>query len=196
MAEPVSTTVITPAVSRSLISLENLRIDLGTAASADDEFLERAIARASTVAETYCGRVFAAETVEDRFCCGPYGALWLSRSPVIEIVSITNDGEAVDASSYHLDRAIGRIVPLSFSWGSEVLVRYEAGYAEIPLDIQGAVGEIVKALQFNRTRDPLLRSENILSGLYAYTLFDANASPAGTAQQVAAILDSYRTVSL
>lgn len=192
MPEPVSTVVITPAVTRDLITLENLRIDLGTAASADDEFLNRAISRASAAAETYCGRVFAVETIADTFAatCGP---LWLSRAPVIEVTSVVRDETTLTADDYVLDADTGRL-RLTSGYGSEIIVTYEAGYATIPLEIQGAVGEIVKALQFNRTRDPLLRSENILSGLYAYTLFDQGSSPAGTAQQVSNMLDAYRRI--
>ena len=73
------------------------------------------------------------------------------------------------------------------------------GYDPIPIDLQAAATEMVKAVPFNRTRDPSLRSENILSGLYAYTLFDPASSGVqpGSVQQVAAsTLDFYRLPAL
>lgn len=193
-----STEIITPAGSHDLVSLADFKIDTGITTDTDDIYLQRAISRASAAAETYCDRVFAVETVRDTFEeIGCTSSLKLSRYPVIEIDTVDADGTAlIEGTDYRVDYPIGRISPISGGWSSPLAVTYSAGLDPIPLDLQGAVGEMVKALQFNKSRDPSLRSENILSGLYAYTLFDTGTSGAGTGQQVAAILDFYRMPSL
>lgn len=180
------TTVITPAASYDLVTLTDFKVDAGISIDTDDEYLERAISRASQAIMSYCGRVFAVETVRDDFACIKGSEIVLSRFPVLSIESV--DGVP---AAYTLDSARGLISVASGQLSGSASVTYVAGLNPIPLDLQGAVGEVVKALQFNRSRDPSLRSENILSGLYAYTLFDANAG-AGTAKQVASILDRYR----
>lgn len=192
-----STEIITPATSYGLVTLANFKIDAGITTDADDEYLERAILRASQAAATYCDRVFAVEMVADTFeRMGCTTSLRLSRYPIIEVTAATADGVALtEGDDFRVDKQTGRIYPVSGYWSDPLVITYSAGLDPIPLDLQGAVGEMVKALQFNRSRDPSLRSENILSGLYAYTLFDAN-SGAGTAQQVASILDYYRMPGL
>lgn len=190
MAQPI-TTVTDAAASYDLVTLENYKLDAGITVDTDDTYLERAISRSSAAIMNYCGRVFAVETVRDDFVAASGSSLVLSRYPVIEVESVT--GAAV---SYNLDKARGLLTATSGVWAGAVSVTYTAGFETIPMDLQGAVSEVVKALQFNRTRDPSLRSENILSGLYAYTLFDASNSSVGTAQQVSAILDSYRKRAL
>lgn len=194
----MNTVVITPAATRDLIALEDFKTDAGITVDTDDAYLERAISRASAVVESYCSRVFAVETVSDTFNPdGAYQRLRLSRFPVVEVTSITDDGVTlVEDDDYVLDYKIGVIRFLARRCSDALVATYSAGYETIPLDIQGAVGEIVKALQFNKSRDPSLKSENILSGLYAYSLFDANSSGAGTATQVSAVLEPYRNRSL
>lgn len=194
------TTVITPAPSYDLVSLQDLCDDLSITTTDDDAYLMRAISKASLAAAQYCDRVLVNETVQDRFDFGWKSAetLKLSHYPVTQLQSITQGGVTlVEGTDFILDAATGVLYPTACTWGGEALiVEYDGGYSDIPLDLQGAVTDIVKALQFNRTRDPLLRSENILSGLYAYTLFDATNTSAGTAMQVRSTLDSYRAMSV
>jgi hypothetical protein len=199
MREVPFTTIVTPAASRDLVSLADLKIDLGISTDADDAYLQRAISRASEAIELYCGRIFAVETLKEEYAYG-YGrsGLRTSRFPVISVTSIEAGGRTLmDGEDYRLDAVAGRIATMGGAWfGGPLVIEYTAGFNPIPLPIQAAVTEMVKALQFNRTRDPLLRSENILSGLYAYTLFDPGTVAAGTPQQVMAILDSYRVMAL
>lgn len=49
---------------------------------------------------------------------------------------------------------------------AKIAVEYSAGYAEIPDDLQDACIDLVKARWFARTRDPMLRDENI-EGVYS-----------------------------
>lgn len=194
-----STTVIIPADSYDLVTLDDLKADLGISIDADDDFLTRAIGKASSAAAQYCGRVFPVETVEDLFdlCGNSHAALQLSRAPIVEIVSVAQGDTVLAQDDYRIDAKAGLIFRSDGRWsGSDITINYTGGFDPIPLDLQGAAIDMVKGLQFNRSRDPLLRSENILSGLYAYTLFDPSQSASGTPKQVAYALDSYRVMSL
>lgn len=203
----LATTIVTvPADSYDLVTLADLKADLNILDTSQDAFLSRAISKASAAASQYCNRVFAFETVADTFDLsfsrlqwGGEGSLQASRWPVGTITSLIEAGTAlVQDTDYRIDIASGIIWRLGSSglvtsWrNSPVVFTYAAGFDPIPFDLQDAATKIVQALQFNRTRDPMLRSENILSGLYAYTLFDPSTMPAGTADQVASTLDNYR----
>lgn len=192
-----TTVITTPAESYDLISLANLKADLSIAGSADDTFLQRAITKASLAAARYCDRTLVNEAVEDRFYFDgrSVGSVKLSHFPVTAIQSVVIDGATlVVDEGYLVDKQSGVLYRGGWS-GEQLVVAYTGGYVDVPLDLQGATTDIVKALQFNRTRDPMLRSENILSGLYAYTLFDASSgASSGTALQVRNTLDSYRVV--
>jgi hypothetical protein len=201
----VTTTVIAAAESYDLVTLDDLKDDLSISGTDSDAFLARAISKASAAAAQYCNRVFALETVEDvfdltfsRLQASGEQALQASRFPIASIASLVEGTTAlVQDTDYRLDMASGLLYRLSgtavTSWcATPVTLTYDAGYDAIPLDLQDAVTQMVSAMNFSRTRDPLLRSENILSGLYAYTLFDPTQVPAGTAEQVASTLDAYR----
>jgi hypothetical protein len=186
------TTVVTPAESYDLVSLENLKLDLGIVTDADDDYLQRAISRASAAVSAYCNRVFVVESVQDVFVCSGSESLVAGRFPIISDTLEIGGDTYEEGGAYRLDARRGIVELASGIWPSALTITYDAGFDPIPLDLQAAVSDMVKALQFNRSRDPQLRSENILSGLYAYTLFDPGALPAGTPRQVSAILDHYR----
>lgn len=209
MTVRVTTTIgAGPANNGDLVALADLKTDLGIASgdTSDDVFLARAITRASAAIAQYCNRVLPKQTLTDTFDltfarlqARGEPSLQASDWPVITITSLTENGTAlVKDSDYRVDTAAGLLYRLDgngqdASWcTTPVVLTYDAGYAAVPLDVQGAVSAVVSSLKFNKTRDPLLRSENILSGLYAYTLFDPTQVPAGTAEQVAGTLDNYR----
>lgn len=198
----IYTRVLTEADTRDLISLEDYKIDAGITISTDDEYLQRRISEASAAIEVFTDRVFAVEGIEDTFVrdenCEPNYRLPIrtSRFPIIDVVSVSQDDmDLVEGTDFLVDQRGGKITRKGGAWGTgDIVVTYDAGYETIPADLQGAVREIVKAMQFSKTRDPLLRSENILSGLYAYTLFAPGEVPAGTVAQVVPQLFPYRRV--
>jgi hypothetical protein len=205
MTVRVTSTVIAAAASYDLVALDDLKADLGIADSASDSFLARAISKASAAAAQYCNRMFVRETVQDVFDLSLARlqargeAVLLARScPVASVAGLVEGTVTlVRDTDYRVDLAAGQFYRLSngadASWcATPVTLTYDAGFDEVPLDVQAAVTQMVNAMNFDRTRDPLLRSENILSGLYAYTLFDPGQVPAGTAEQVASTLDAYR----
>lgn len=86
--------VVTPAARRSLTTSSRYRAAMPETA-VDDDGLERLIRRCTAIIESYCGRTFARERVVERITTRPAGSLVLTRTPVVELYSITRDGEPV-----------------------------------------------------------------------------------------------------
>lgn len=163
-------TVVTPATSRRLTTVDHVREDLGLSeAEVSTAKVERLIDQASSAIETYCRTVFARETVEETWRSGARGTL-LSRGPVSSIVSVSQDSVALPVDGYVLDA--GWLYPWNGTsrtiWrGKNMTARYVAGYilpgeadANLPAVIeQACIGEISAALS-RRSRDPLIRSES------------------------------------
>jgi hypothetical protein len=214
MHSQVITTVTTRATSYDLVALGDLKSDLQTSAATSDDYLKRTISAASAAVAQYCNRVFAVESVSDRFIAsGRHAAfpirtctdrLQLSRWPIVAVASVTltlRDGSTQTLASgtdFLVDASVGQLIRLnvdgraSFWPAGGLEVAYSAGYAPIPYDIQDAVTRLVKARVASRMRDPLLRSEN-LPGLGANTYWVGASPDAGNLPpDVANALDSYR----
>lgn len=164
-----------------LVDLEALKDELQITTTTNDDYLEGLLLRVSEAIETHCHRVFAVETVSEVFRpdagAKAHEALILTRRPVIAITSVTADGTLLAASEYEVDKESGLLYRLSddarSTWSeAKITVVYSSGYATIPGPVQQGIFELVKLNQAARTRDPALRSENILEGLYSYTLFN------------------------
>src|SRR5688572_16551204 len=113
-------TVLTPAESYNLVTLDDAKLYLGITTDTDDEFLEMAIARASAMVSSYCGRVFPAEEVSELFPTQIEGDLYLSRYPLGSLTSASGGG-AYDID-YHLGALIG-----GGPWAAGTVVEYVGG---------------------------------------------------------------------
>lgn len=185
-------TVTAAATNRLLITVEQVKTELAIADSNSDAQIETLRRRASQAIVSYCNREFARDAVSEVFRDVAAECLNLSAGfpdPVhiagyCEIASVTEDGRVLTSDQYEIDAGAGLLYRLYFdhrcSWyARKVTVEYATGYilpddsnSNLPEDVQGAALELIKAARFNAARDPALRSENILSGLYSYTLFD------------------------
>ena len=180
-----------------LVSVDALKTELQITTADTDDYLSGVLDRTSEAVEAYCKRIFAVETVQETY--RPSSAEWcllLTRYPVIAISSITEDAVAVAASDYEVDNETGELFRLTSDmrdrwWALKIVVTYQAGYTSLPGPVTQAIFELVKLGQAARTRDPSLRSENILEGLYSYTLFGSGDYKAGMPSTVAAMLDPY-----
>lgn len=90
-----------------------------------------------------------------------------------------------------------RLFPMDESprrWSSlPILVQYQAGYPEIPDDLQDAALQLVKDRWFARTRDPKLRQENVAGVYEASWWFDGGPGSSGPfAPSIEALIDPYR----
>ena len=162
MRKTVVTTVVSAALSRDLTQLATVKEDWGVQTTADDGFLSRAISRCSAAAEQFCNRVFAIETVQDRFTIGGDGwpnmvirdleALQLSRWPIVAVSSLTVDGTALtEGTDFIVDATNGRLLRIdadgrSRPWdGALIIVIFSAGYV-LPGQNQADFPETAKTL--------------------------------------------------
>ena len=169
-------TVITPATSHRLTTLERARALLGFG-SGDDAAVNVLVDQASRAVADYCRRPFGLETVRESFgALDRQRAVMLARSPVTAIASVTRDGVALLSSEYLFDAEKGLLYPTDsyeFSWWHPwLVVDYTAGYL-LPSDAEGtptptlpepverAAILLVGACLSARSRDPLLKSQDI-----------------------------------
>lgn len=155
--------VLTPAESLALVTLETVKQELGIAADniAQDARLTRYISQASAQIHTYTQRIFPLQTYRNRYLAdySPMRGLILSAWPVVEIAVLTEDGAAV--TDYELDAEPGLIWRHGWNWhtwrGAETVVDFSAGYADIPDDIEAAALRVVTLQNSVHGRDPYLR---------------------------------------
>lgn len=181
MTEPIIT-VTTPRTDGGLlVSLADLKTELQITGSTDDAYYTSLILRGSQAVESYCQRIFAIEAIKEvfrfRWPERRVMVLPLSRHPVASIVSVKVDDGDLTADDYEVVSANGDLYRLSGNarvcWGGcKIEVNYTAGYAAIPGPVQQGVFEVVKLQSASRTRDPSIRSESFIEGLYSYSLFN------------------------
>lgn len=194
-------TVVTPRESLQLVTVDAFKTEMQISDSASDAYISDMLDRASQLVEGYCQQVFSVEQVREDFrvrCSQEF--LDLSRFPVISIDAVEVDGVEWTgdlAEQVTIDKARGRLYRFDSTsdwWNGLVAVTYTAGYATIPAILQEAVLRMGRSFYPARTRDPGIKSENILDGLYAYTLFDsasAGGGKSGLPQGIEAMLSPY-----
>lgn len=209
--------VVARATNRDLVSLAVVKEELGISTVPSDQIIGRYIARASQAIVGHCGREFARDSVAQTFrTATPANELVLAYgypgssglSDYCAVASVDEDGLSLSPDDYELDVAAGILFRLRgdcrSAWRSrKVIVSYAVGFAlpddanpTLPDAVQGAALELIKAAKFNAARDPALRSEDILSGLYSYTLFDSAKADTDWPAAVTAPLERYRNIQI
>jgi hypothetical protein len=168
-------TVVTPATSRRLATVANVRADLSIGVEAmSDTQVGRMIDQATSAIESYCDRVFAQQVYRETY---PQfrgaDAIAYQRWPVTEIVTVTQGGSVLATDGYESD---GRRLYRLGSGGrvcwpqSSLVMEYKAGWIMPGVPVTGlsvalppavelaCIGE-VSAIMSRRSRDPLVRSE-------------------------------------
>jgi len=206
---PYKTTISEAADSIDLTTLATVKSELGITNGASDTELARLITQASQTIATYCNRVFAKEIVVDHFRlqneCRSTDKLMLSRFPVGAISSVVEDGDALTADDYEVDQKTGFLWRLSSdehtAWAqAKVLVTYAGGYElldELPTDIERAAIVLVKQAWFGKSRDPMVKGEEVPGVLrtdywVGATPGDNGALPA----EVEGLIGPYRIISI
>lgn len=206
-----SITIVTPATSYELITLEDLRNELWMSASEDtqDVGLDALIVQVSRVIANEVNRVLGREEVEEVFRLdGCASSLILSRYPGIVIDSvIEDDGDPLDTDEYEVDVDSGLLIKLSggiqTNWNSnKVTVAYTGGY-ELPAEAPGPLAlaciRAVNTYRSSSTRDAVLRSENI-PGVLERTWWvgnpPASKSEATFSPDIMGLLDPFRNIEI
>jgi len=200
---PLYTTVVTPALERNLVSLDDLREQLRVRPGdvANDAWLTKVIARASLAAERYCNRIFALQTYLDTFAGNVTGLtgepLMLSQAPVDpESLEVTLDGAGLVQGDFALEPLAGHLWritdPRAWVVGAGLSVVYDAGFDVIPADVQQAVLDLCTMESSARGRDPMLRATE--SPGLGRQEFWVGGVPGGSLlpQDIASLLNPYR----
>lgn len=198
--------VVTPATSARLTTVERARALLGFAAGQDALAL-RSIDVASAVVVDWCRRPFALETVRETILWSDSReGILLARGPVTAFVSVKQDGVDLASSEYTYDRELGRLYRQDagghvFRWWGSVAVEYSAGYTlpadtgtwTLPPPVERAAILIAGAAMSAAERDPLVKSETV-EGVGATTWWVPGASglPSPEAE---GLLQPYRRIA-
>lgn len=207
-------TVLTPATSRALATLDRIKLELGICDTSSDLFLREKIDDVSAVIEAYLGYRLGRETVRETFRAdagdrGRAVELILSRCPVGNVTAIMIDGTAVDSESWQVDGETGEIFRVSdagslLPWyiGFNATVTYTTGFllpgqpnADLNPAIEGAALSLMKAVWFARGRDPMMKSEEV-DGIGARSYWVGGIGQQQLPPEVTAMLDPFRRVSV
>ncbi|AUN31951.1 hypothetical protein [Niveispirillum cyanobacteriorum] len=201
-------TVITPAVSARLATVDALKAELGIDGGASDQALGDLIDQVSSAVAGWCRRSFGAETVrQTEWLRSAQGEIILARaaeqSMPLTIVSVAVDGSALTVDDYILEGGMllrlcnGR--PVLWRAGKVDAV-YTAGYnlpedgsPNLPAAVQRACLDLCVARWTGKGQDPNLRSRQI-DGVGEDTWFDPDKRQVteGMPDQTAAALRPYQ----
>jgi hypothetical protein len=197
------TTITTPASTRDLVSLDDVReqLSIKSTDTSPDTWLAKVLTRASRQAEQYCNRIFAEQTYQDYF--GPLSLdastpLQLGQAPATTVViTVDNGASPLDDSQFLVDGNVGLIYWIGDAGGwsamSNITIAYNGGFETIPDDVQQAVIELC-VLEFRgRGRDPMLR-ERETPGIGRESFWIGPPPGGATAMpaDIGALLDPYR----
>lgn len=173
-------TVVTPADSQDLTTLETVKRDLGITDEDEvrDVRLTDYIQQASGACADYCGRTFGEETVSETFRWRRrprvsnlrWPLLRLERRPIVSVTSVVEDDVTLDpATDYEIDARRGWLRRLNadreaFWCGEKTVVVYVAGYAvldSLPFGVERACIELIKSYWFSADQDPSLSRQHI-----------------------------------
>lgn len=197
MRSRLETVGSTDSSGTDLITLEDLKLELGIDDDSEDELLALRIARWSRMFADECGRTFAFAEGVETFTFEP-GESWpqrmalnLSLYPVIDVVSVTQDGTAVE---YELDAANGRLWAANGGWWSgTVVVTYSGGYvlpSEAPAGLVEAIIEHISELRTDAGRDTSLQS--VSRGDTRVSYFQTSSSAGALSSTVLDLLQPFR----
>ena len=180
----------------NLVKIERVKtyLDIANTDTAADVLLQDLIARISAWVERYCDRTFAKATHTEQYDGDGTDTLVVRQWPIISVASLYDDPDRVFGASTQIAAAdfvlykntgIIRLDGLVFSAGIQnVNVTYDAGYTDIPDDVQQAVVELV-ADRFRNKENQGVRSLAI--GSYRVDYGDEELP-----SEIKGVLDGYR----
>lgn len=183
-------TVITPAASRALTTLANVKTSLNVTTPDDDAFIQMLIDQRSGDIAAYCRRTWGQETVRQiirpaYLSYAPYDPLMpgdavndpppvtLERDPVVQIISATGDGlPLVQDADFELDgfcayrisndrRVWWAFRKITFDYVCGYVLPGDAGVTTLPADVEKACIDLIAYDYAARGRDPTLWRDDV-----------------------------------
>lgn len=218
-------TVLTPAATARLATLEGVCLDLGlTEGSPSDKQIVRFIDQASSRVASICNRVFGRQIYRERIHSLPREGFVLSAGPVNRIISLSIMGGAAfapeeyllandtlrltyggsgggigDGSAYNLWCSLRPTLVVDYEAGwllpGEEVGETFAGTTPLPSDIETAISQLVGVAISEAGRDMTIRSENV-QGVGSTTYNVQGAGSALPHPGAEAALQPYRMLAL
>ncbi len=209
------TTVLTAAKSYLMTELETVKEELELTDGKSDARLRRYIAEVSSAAAQYCNRRgFQVETIQDEIfpqadphpwqLSGSFETLQLSSWPIVAIVAVTENGNAlVQDIDFKVDAACGALMRLDMAgnrclWNAlPKVVQFTAGFAGqagfggIPPEVEGAAIRMVTR-RYTAPKDPNLMQQTV-PGVIEQRWWIASGNESGNmSPDITDVLDNYR----
>jgi len=142
----------------SLTTVANVKEYLGIVGTSEDALLNRLKDWATDLIHSYCGRIFTEANYDEYYDGDGTEGLLVNQYPISAVTLLEVDGVSKDASSYALYGQLGLLKLKSgkFPRGkNNVRLRYTAGYAVTPNDLEQAAIELVALKYYDRGRNRL-----------------------------------------
>ncbi len=194
-------TIVTPAPTTHLTSVDRMKVELGLTDDAQSDKLLILIGEASDIVASYCNREnFGRETVRqtDRLpqCCE---VIVLDRDLAPEILTVKEAGISLTSDQYELDGSLlYRLVNDQRSYWSagKCEIEYEAGFillTTLPQGIERACVDTVTRLYHGAGRDSAVRSDEV-DGIGQRQYFDRQSDALSAESKTA--LAGWRRVTI
>lgn len=198
--------VTAPAVDLNLLTVEELRVAIGLASDDDsqDAKLETLGNRVSSMITSACQVVrdgVNPPTLLLEGCIDSYRlkctqtALFLSRRPVFQIVSVTVSGSSLTEDvDFEVDAASGKLIRLcgddeTYWEAGRVVVEYDAGYDPVPEDLKAIAAQLAGGYWADDGVDPMEKRLKIDGVVELERWVDASANPQMPKEIMQALLD-------
>jgi len=201
----MAVTVTSAAVHKEFTTLNVVKNEMNITGSSVDALLVDGIRQSRDIITRFTGREFARETIQETMDSAGGLKLVVSRTPLISITQITDDGTTISSTLYSIDDSDAGIIFKETGWkntqmaGQNVVqfplhegkrdwsVTYIAGYimpgstegaVTLPYDLERASIDIIKTFYFQASNDPTFKSEKV--GDASYTRFSMGETGGGS----------------
>lgn len=198
--------VVTPAGDLNLLTVEELRVAIGLESDdgSQDEKLEALGNRVSSMIASACQVVkdgvnpptLLLEGCVDifRLKCSQR-AIFLSRKPIYQIVSVTSAGSSLSEDvDFEVDKASGKLIRLcddsETCWeAGKVIVEYDAGFDRVPEDLKAIAVQLAGGYWADDGVDPMEKRLSIPGIVDIERWVDATADPQMPSDIMKALID-------
>lgn len=198
--------VTSTAADLNLLTLEELRVAVGLASDDDsqDEKLETLGKRVSSMITAACQvakdginppTLLLEGCTESFRLKSSQAALYLSRRPVYQMISVTEAGTALDQDvHYEVEPASGKLTRLSGDdvacWpAGRIVVEYDAGFSVVPEDLKAIAAQLAGGYWADDGIDPMEKRLKVDGVVELERWVDADANPQMPKDIIQALLD-------